>query len=344
MLPPPPVDPTVADADARPDERSRFVPTRSDRGRGARGTIGGASDQLGPLAPFAAPGVTDLLLTAGRLWVDRGDGLRLAESWHALEEAAVRDLAVRLLARGGRHLDDAAPAGDGRLPGGIRVHAVLPPVAVGGTALSVRLPRPEPPRLDSLCAGGMLDAAQRERLLRAVAERRNLLLTGASGTGKTTLLGALLAEVPHTERILVLEDVSELRIAHPHVVALETRQPNTEGAGGIPLDRLVREALRMRPDRLVVGECRGPEVRELLTALNTGHDGGAGTLHAGAPEDIPARLEALGALAGMSPDALARQAVSAIDLVVHLERRPEGRRVGGIGRLELRAGRLETVT
>jgi pilus assembly protein CpaF len=321
--------------------RSRFVPTRRTADGVGRGTIGGAAERLGALAPFALPGVTDLLLTGGRLWVDRGDGLHAADGWHRLPEDRVRELAVRLLAAGGRHLDDASPAGDARLPGGIRVHAVLPPVAVGGTAVSVRLPRREPPRLADLAGAGMVDPQQRATLERAMQERQNLLLTGASGTGKTTLLAALLAEVPATERIVVLEDVSELRIDHPHVVSLETRQANTEGAGGVTLDRLVREALRMRPDRLVIGECRGPEVRELLTALNTGHDGGAGTLHAGAAADVPARLEALGALAGMSADALARQAASALHLVVHLERTPAGRRVATIGRLVLRRGALE---
>jgi pilus assembly protein CpaF len=158
---------------------------------------------------------------------------------------------------------------------------------------------------------------------------------------KTTFLAALLGAAPASERIVVLEDVAELRIAHPHVVALEARQANLEGAGGIGLDRLVREALRMRPDRLVVGECRGAELRELLAALNTGHDGGAGTLHANSLADVPARLEALGALAGMSPDAVARQAVSAFDVVLHVERGPEGRRLSAIGTLELDgAGRL----
>jgi pilus assembly protein CpaF len=167
-------------------------------------------------------------------------------------------------------------------------------------------------------------------------------VTGAAGSGKTTLLGAMLSSAPPAERIVVIEDVAELRIAHPHLVRLEARQPNLEGAGAIGLDRLVREALRMRPDRLVVGECRGAELRELLTALNTGHDGGAGTLHANSLADVPARLEALGALAGWSDAALARQAVSAIDAVLHLERDEGGvRRLAETGRLTLtRRGRL----
>jgi len=162
-------------------------------------------------------------------------------------------------------------------------------------------------------------------------------VTGAAGSGKTTLLAALLGEAPPGERIVVIEDVAELRIDHPHVVALESRQPNLEGAGGVGLDALLREALRMRPDRLVLGECRGGELRELLAALNTGHDGGAGTLHANSLSDVPARLEALGALAGMSPVAVARQAVSAIGLVLHLERRGSERRLAQLGRFELDA-------
>jgi pilus assembly protein CpaF len=166
-----------------------------------------------------------------------------------------------------------------------------------------------------------------------VRRRTNLLITGAGGSGKTTLLGALLARADPRERIVLVEDVAELRVRHPHVVSLEARQANIEGAGELPLPRLVREALRMRPDRLVVGECRGSEIRELLGALNTGHDGGAGTLHANGVADVPARLEALGALAGMDAVTTARQAVSAIGLVVHLARTPEGRRVQAAGRL-----------
>ncbi|WP_420893307.1 ATPase, T2SS/T4P/T4SS family [Rathayibacter iranicus] len=172
-------------------------------------------------------------------------------------------------------------------------------------------------------------------------ERWNLLITGAGGSGKTTLLGALLGAAPSSERIVTIEDVGELRPAHPHVVSLESRQPNLEGAGAVGLDRLVREALRMRPDRLVLGECRGIELRELLSALNTGHDGGAGTLHANSLEDVPARLEALGVLAGWGPEAIARQTVSAIDLVLHLERRGGRRRLAASGIFALdSAGRL----
>lgn len=299
-------------------------------------------DALGPLAPYAADGpVTDLFVNGERgLWIDRGAGAEHEPGW-AASERDVRALAVRLVARGGRHVDEATPAVDVRLGRGIRVHAVLPPLSSSGTLISVRVPRAAGFSLSALARAGMLDATREEGLRRAVAERRNVLVTGAGGTGKTTLLGAMLAEAPRRERIVLLEDVAELRLDHPHVVSLEARQANLEGSGRIGLDVLLREALRMRPDRLVVGECRGPELRELLAALNTGHDGGAGTLHANSLDDVPARLEALGATAGMTADAVARQAVSAFDLVVHLERVDGRRRVAQVGRLRLRDGALE---
>ncbi len=215
-------------------------------------------------------------------------------------------------------------------------------MSTGGTLLSIRIPNRTAPTLADLTAAGSLDRAQYAVLCNAIAARTNLLVTGAGGAGKTTLLAALLAHAPPTERIVVIEDVAELRIPHPHVIGLQARQPNLEGAGGVDLRRLVREALRMRPDRLVLGECRGEEVRDLLGALNTGHDGGAGTLHANSLRDVPARLEALGALAGLGEHALARQAVSAIGLVVHVERIGAVRRVAGFGRLVIgREGRLE---
>jgi len=280
---------------------------------------------------------------AAGLWIDRGSGPSRAADWAILEEPAVRALAVRIVAAGGRHIDEATPTVDVRLPGGMRVHAVIPPIAVAGTHISVRLPGRLPWRLATLARSGMLTDPERIRLTMAVAERRNLLITGAAGSGKTSLLAALLAEATSSERILTIEDVAELRIEHPHVVALEARQANIEGAGAIGVERLLREALRMRPDRIVLGECRGAEVRELLTALNTGHDGGAGTLHANSLADVPSRLESLGALAGMSSEAVGRQVASAIDLVVHLERASGRRRIAAIGVPRIADGRLEVV-
>ncbi|WP_022902710.1 CpaF family protein [Curtobacterium sp. B8] len=285
--------------------------------------------------------VTDVLAVGGRgTWIDRGAGLERADP--VLDERRARELGAALVARGGRHVDETTPLADVRHDDGVRVHVVLAPVAVTGTAISVRLPRPDRPTLAGLDRSGTFERVPRRVVEQAVAERRNVLVSGATGSGKTTLLAAMLAAVPHDERIVTVEDVAELRVDHPHVVALEARQANAEGHGAIDLARLLREALRMRPDRVVVGECRGSEVRELVSALNTGHDGGAGTVHANGLQDVSARLEALGALAGMDPAALARQAVSAFDLVLHVERRRGVRRLVGVGRPVLRPdGRLD---
>ncbi|GAA4062065.1 TadA family conjugal transfer-associated ATPase [Agromyces indicus] len=347
---PDPVSPRRANhaVEPEPDAASDASRASSGSAAGGRPSVGvdaGVAahelDALGPLAEFATDGpVTDLFVNGeAGLWVDRGGGAERDPRWTATE-AEVRALAVRLIARGGRHVDEATPAVDVRLARGIRVHAVLPPLSSSGTLLSIRIPRVAGFSLAALARAGMLDAEREQALRRAVLERKNLLVSGAGGTGKTTLLGALLAEAPHRERIVLLEDVAELRLDHPHVVALEARQANLEGSGRIALDVLLREALRMRPDRLVVGECRGPELRELLAALNTGHDGGAGTLHANSLDDVPSRLEALGTTAGMTPEAVARQAVSAFDLVVHLERVDGRRRVAQVGRFALDGGRL----
>lgn len=298
---------------------------------------------FGVLAPLVRDvRVTDVFVNPdGSVWADRGGGAE-AVAGVVIPTGEARDLAVRLIAAGERHVDEATPCMDVRLGDGVRVHAVLPPVSPCGAVISIRLPRSRPFGLDELDAAGCFDGVGLHRIRDLIARRANLLITGAGGSGKTTLLAALLSEAPAGERIVVIEDVAELRIAHPHVVTLEARQANLDGAGAIGLDRLVRESLRMRPDRLVVGECRGVELRELLGALNTGHDGGAGTMHANSLADVPARLEALGSLAGMTPDAVARQAVSAFGAVIHLVRGPsDGRRTADLGRLALdRHGRL----
>jgi len=320
-----------------------FIVARRGAGTAAQPRPVPGHPVVAPLRRYLAdPDVTDVFVNGcDGLYVDRGGGTERVPDW-GLDEHAVRDLAVGLIALGGRHLDDATPCADVRWEHGVRVHAVLPPISCAGATISIRLPATGMPDLDDLGRRGAFDAAIGSRLERLVDRRGNVLVTGATGAGKTTLLAALLGRVPVSERIVTIEDVAELRISHPHHVRLEARQANLEGVGAIPLGRLLREALRMRPDRLVVGECRGEEIRELLTALNTGHDGGAGTVHASGLADVPARLEALGALAGMDDRALARQTASAIGAVVHVERGSDGvRRVVGLARPVVRADRLE---
>lgn len=271
-----------------------------------------------------------------RIWVDRGEQMQELNGWRA-PPSAVRALAVALISAGGRHIDELTPCADVRLGNGIRVHAILPPASVGGAAISIRVPRQEPLSFAALTQSSFCTPRQKSLLEHAVASRRNLLITGSTGSGKTTVLAALIDLVPAAERVITIEDVAELQLLHEHWVALEARQANLEGAGALSLERLLREALRMRPDRIVLGECRGAELLTLLAALNTGHDGGAGTLHASSLRDVPARLEALGALGGLGPQALARQVSAAIHLVVHLERDPSGQhRLAALGRFDIR--------
>lgn len=281
----------------------------------------------GPLEPLLAdPSVTDVLVSApDRVWVDRGGGLELT-SVSFPDAAAVRRLAQRLAAVAGRRLDDARPWVDARLPDGTRLHAVLPPVAVGSTCLSLRVVRPRAFTLDELVAAGTVPPGG-DRVLRALLDARlSFLISGGTGSGKTTLLSALLGLVGPGERIVLAEDSAELRPDHPHVVRLEGRPANQEGVGLVALQDLVRQALRMRPDRLVVGEVRGPEVVSLLAALNTGHEGGCGTVHANAAAQVPARLEALGTAAGLDRAALHSQLAAALSVVLHLVRDRAGRR------------------
>lgn len=282
----------------------------------------------GPLQTLLdSPGVTDVLVNGPHdVWVDRGTGLELTDI-DLGDAARVRALAVRLAAAGGARLDDASPVVDARLPSGVRLHAVLPPLAAKCTAISLRVPRVGSLQLTELVRVGTV-APQLEPVLRAlVAHRANLLVTGATGTGKTTLLAALLALVDPRERIVVVEEAVELEPDHPHVVHLAARRANVEGVGAVGLDQLVRAALRMRPDRIVLGEARGAELREVLAALTTGHDGGCATLHAGSASQVPARLEALGALAGLDRSAVAAQAAAAFDAVLHLRRDAGQRRL-----------------
>jgi pilus assembly protein CpaF len=281
----------------------------------------------GPLAALLAdPEVSDVLVNGPReVWVDRGSGLERSSAVFA-DEAAVRRFAQRAATVAGRRLDDASPTVDVRMPDGVRLHAVLPPISPGGTVLSLRVGRRRSFSLDELRSERTVTRPMAEALTALVCTRRAFLVTGGTGSGKTTLLSTLLGCVPAHERLVLVEDSGELRPDHPHVVRLEARPPNVEGAGEVTLRDLVRQALRMRPDRLVVGEVRGGEVVDLLAALNTGHEGGCGTVHANAAADLPARLEALGTAAGLPRAAVHTQVAAAVDVVVHMARDAHGRR------------------
>lgn len=292
-------------------------------------------DAFGSLGAYLRqPGVTDLVVNApDEVWCDRGMGLEKVDLQFA-DAGAVRELAVRLASAGGRRLDDASPLVDARLPDGTRLHAALPPIAEQCALISLRTVRRTPFTIADLVASGMVPAAIEPVLVGLVRRRASLLISGATGAGKTTLLASMLSLVDHSERIVVIEEGGEVMPAHPHVVRLVERRANVDGAGEVSLARLVREALRMRPDRIVLGECRGAEVRDVLTALNTGHRGGMSTIHANSVVDVPARLIALGSLAGMGPQSVAIHASAAFDAVLHVHRGVSGRAITQIGVLE----------
>lgn len=275
----------------------------------------------GPLADLLAdPMTTDVVVNSpDDVRVDRGRGWQPTEVRFP-DEAAVQRLARRLATAAGRRLDDAHPHVDARMSDGTRLHAVLAPVAASGTCLSLRVLRPVRHDLAALAASNSLPGRTLQVLHAVLGARLTFLVSGGTGSGKTTLLSALLSAVPANERLVTVEDAEELRPPHPHVVRLVAREANVEGAGTISLRDLVRQALRMRPDRIVVGEVRGAEVVDLLAALNTGHDGGAGTVHANTAADVPARLEALASLGGIGRDALHAQLVSAVRVVLHVRR------------------------
>jgi len=281
----------------------------------------------GPLEPLLRlDGVTDVLVNgSGQVWLDRGAGLELTGIGFP-DDQAVRRLAQRLAATGGRRLDDASPYVDLRLPDGSRFHAVLAPVARPGTLLSLRVPRHRVFTLAELVTAGAVGSEGAALLELVVRRRLAFLISGGTGTGKTTLLNAMLSLVGDDERVVLVEDASELRPDHGHVVALEARPANIEGAGEVTLRTLVRQALRMRPDRLVVGEVRGAEVVDMLAAMNTGHEGGCATIHANSAADVPSRIEALALAAGLTREAAQSQLCSAVDVVLHLARGPERKR------------------
>jgi pilus assembly protein CpaF len=292
---------------------------------------------IGPLEELIAlPGVTDVLVTGpDAVYIDRGEGLERTKVSFP-DDAGVRRLAQRLVAGAGRRLDASVPFADVRLGDGSRLHAALAPVASPGTCLSIRVPSRRPLSLGDLLASATLTPLGEGLLRDVIGHKLSFLVSGGPGSGKTTLLAALLAEVDPRERIVIVEDSRELAPRHPHVVSLEARQANVEGMGEITMQSLVRQALRMRPDRLVVGEVRGAEVADMLTALNTGHDGGCATIHANSARDVPARIEALALVAGLTRAAAHAQLGAAVEVFVHVRRGSDGRRrvseIGVLGR------------
>ena len=289
--------------------------------------IGDELTGLGPLAPLLAdPAVTDVLVNGpDDVWVERGGSIERA-AVRFPSAAAVAALVQRVVAPLGLRVDESRPWVDARLPGGERFHAVLPPLAPDGPVVTIRSFARRRLELGDLIELGALDTATARLLEAMVAAGIAIAVSGATGTGKTTLLNILAAVIPARERVVTIEDVAELRLPGPHVVRLEARPPNVEGRGEVPLRELVRNALRMRPDPIVVGEVRGPEVMDMLQAANTGHRGLLTTLHAGGPDEVPARLEAMALAApGAGLDVVRRLVAGGIGAVVHLERAPTGR-------------------
>lgn len=284
---------------------------------------------FGPITPFLAdPAVSEIMVNGpATVYVERNGKLFLSEASFVSEES-LRAVIDRIVARVNRRLDEASPFVDARLPDGSRVNAIIPPLSLSGACLTIRKFRKEPFSADELVRIGAITEEAVEYLKQAVEGRMNIVISGGTGSGKTTLLNALSAFIPEEERIITIEDAAELRLAKPHVVRLEARPPNIEGTGAVTIRDLVRNSLRMRPDRIVVGECRGGEALDMLQAMNTGHDGSLTTGHANTPRDMLRRLETMVLMSGveMPARAIREQIASAIDLVVHVCRFASGKR------------------
>ena len=292
---------------------------------------------VGPLAPLLAdPAVTDVLVNGPyRVFIERFGRLEATDVRFRDAEHLVR-IIQRIAARVGRRIDEASPMVDARLPDGSRVNATLPPVTIDGPTLSIRRFGRRRLRRDDLAELGMFSSQMRELMEWVVRGRKNLLISGGTGSGKSTFLGAIAEAIPNQERIVTIEDAAELILDQEHVVRMETRPPNVEGLGRIAARDLVTNALRMRPDRIIVGEVRGGEALDMLQAMNTGHDGSLTTIHANSPRDALARLETMVLMAGLDlpSRAIREQIVSAIQLVVHIRRCEDGvRRVQSVAEI-----------
>jgi pilus assembly protein CpaF len=321
------------------DQATPLSPERREQVRELilRDTVG-----LGPLEELLAdPEVEEVMVNGpAQVYVERGG--RIERTDVSFESGrALRDAIERILAPLGRRVDELSPMADARLADGSRVNVIIPPLAVDGPALSIRrftAARPDP---DELVASGTLTAELRKLLAAAVRRRRSLLISGGTGSGKTTLLNALSSYIDAQERVVTIEDAAELRLRQPHIVRLESRPASVEGRGEVTIRDLLRNALRMRPDRIVIGEVRGPEALDLLTALNTGHDGALSTVHANSPEDALRRIETLALMAGIGlpHKAIQEQVRRGIELVVHVARDADGgRQVVAVGEVAATAG------
>jgi pilus assembly protein CpaF len=298
---------------------------------------------LGPLEPLLAdPAVDEVMVNgAAEVWVERRGLLARVDSVRFDSDVDLMHSIERILAPLGRRVDEASPLCDARLPDGSRVNVVIPPLSLGGPCLTIRKFRRQGFSLDDLVAGETLPRPLADMLASCVRARASVLVSGGTGSGKTTTLGALSAAIPDGERIVTIEDAAELRLRQRHVVRLESRPANLEGRGEVTIRALVRNALRMRPDRIVVGEVRGAEALDMLMALNTGHEGSLTTVHANSPEDALRRVETLALMAGvgLSHEAVREQVASALQLVVHQVRLPSGaRRVESVAEVVRVAG------
>jgi pilus assembly protein CpaF len=289
---------------------------------------------LGPLEPLLAdPTVSDILVNGhDHVFVERAGKLqRTAIRFH--DDAHLLNIIDRIVSKVGRRIDESIPMVDARLQDGSRVNAIIPPLAIDGPVLSIRRFRKDALRMDDLVRFGSLSPALVDLLKAIVLARLNVMISGGTGSGKTTLLNAMSAFIPERERIITIEDSAELQLQQPHVVRLETRQVNVEGRGQINQRDLVRNSLRMRPDRIVVGEVRGAEALDMLQSMNTGHDGSLTTIHANSSRDALSRVETMVAMTGIQfpITALRTQISSAIDVIIHMERQEDGcRRVTSV--------------
>jgi pilus assembly protein CpaF len=279
--------------------------------------------------------ITDILVNGHKeVWIDQGHGLEKTKLTF-LNEESVRSLAQRLALSTGRRLDQSQPYVDAQLSKTIRLHAVLSPIANPGTVISLRIHRPQILSLDELVINKTITKSQKDFLNEIIKEKKSFVICGGTGSGKTTLLNSLLSEVYRYQRILIIEDSRELNPQHPHVVSLEGRPANIEGMGLITMKDLIKQSLRMRADRLIIGEVRGAEVIDWLSALNTGHSGSAGTIHANSIHEVIIRFESLGLMAGLSKEAIHSQLRTALDYVIHIERDSDGKRqVKAIGEFQ----------